>query len=124
MHSCILIHGPNPDLPPVHTDVLELSSSGLPMIAARPAVGTAAASSRWPTQSPVIVSTAAPREVVRRVVHSATFGCSERLGGLFTYVCHLQLKGREPELSERKSVKQSLVARKIMTRQCTEFAVR
>jgi hypothetical protein len=42
------------------------------------------------------------RELVRRIVQSPTFGRSERLGTLLTYICYLALDGREAEINEQK----------------------
>jgi hypothetical protein len=72
------------------------------MITTRPERGAADAGSRRRTQSQAIVPVAAQRELVRRIVHSSTFGRSERLGTMLTYVCEMVLKGREAELNEQK----------------------
>jgi hypothetical protein len=72
------------------------------MIVAKSEHGAANASPRSPIQSPAIVSATAQRELVRRIVHSSTFGRSERLGTLLTYVCEMTLKGRDEELNEQK----------------------
>lgn len=42
------------------------------------------------------------RELVNRIVQSPTFGRSERLGTLLTYICDMALKGRETEINEQK----------------------
>jgi hypothetical protein len=44
----------------------------------------------------------AHRELVRRIVVSATFAKSERLRSLLIYVCDMALKGREGEVNEQK----------------------
>ncbi len=72
------------------------------MITTRPERGAADAGSRRPARSQAIVPVAAQRELVRRIVHSSTFGRSERLGTMLTYVCEMALKGREAELNEQK----------------------
>jgi hypothetical protein len=72
------------------------------MIATRPEGGASEDRSRHPIQFPVVVSEAARRELVRRIVHSPTFGRSERLGAVLTYVCEMALKGREAEINEQK----------------------
>ncbi|HTV53467.1 MAG TPA: hypothetical protein VMI06_00970, partial [Terriglobia bacterium] len=41
-------------------------------------------------------------ELVRRIVQSPTFGRSERLSTLLTYICDMALKGREAEINEQK----------------------
>jgi hypothetical protein len=48
------------------------------------------------------VSEAGRRELVNRIVHSPTFGRSERLGSLLTYICEMTFEGREGELNEQK----------------------
>jgi len=42
------------------------------------------------------------RELVNRIVHSPTFGKSERLGTLLSYICELAFDGREAEINEQK----------------------
>src|SRR5258708_6592687 len=80
----------------------QLFTSSSCIITTRPERGAAEAGSRRPAQSQAIVPVAAQRELVRRIVHSSTFGRSERLGTMLTYVCEMALKGREAELNEQK----------------------
>ncbi len=42
------------------------------------------------------------RDLLVRVVHSQTFGRSERLGALLTYVCEMYFEGRANELNEQR----------------------
>lgn len=70
------------------------------MITAKPENEASATRFRRPTHPPMVESEGARRELVRRIVHSATFARSERLGTLLTYVCDLALKGREAEINE------------------------
>ena len=73
------------------------------MIATKPERGAADDRFRHPIQSPTALSEAARRELVHRIVHSPTFGRSERLGTLLTYVCEMALRGREAEINEQKT---------------------
>jgi hypothetical protein len=72
------------------------------MIATTPERGTIDARSRTPLRPVEVASEAARRELVHRIAHSQTFGRSERLGTLLTYVCEMALKGREAEINEQK----------------------
>jgi hypothetical protein len=63
---------------------------------------TANARFRRSVPLPAVESELAQRELVRRIVHSATFARSERLGTLLTYVCDMKLRGCEAELNEQK----------------------
>ncbi len=71
------------------------------MIATRPERGAVDSRSRRLNELPGIRSEAAYRELVWRIVHAPTFGRSERLCTLLTYVCDLALQGREEELNEQ-----------------------
>jgi hypothetical protein len=42
------------------------------------------------------------RELVARIVVSPTFGRSEKLSSLLSYICEMKLKGRENEINEQK----------------------
>jgi hypothetical protein len=64
--------------------------------------GVASAEFRQPIQPTPLGSTAARRELVRRIVSSPTFARSERLVALLTYVCDMVFKGREEEINEQK----------------------
>ena len=70
------------------------------MISARPERGTEDAHRRPVHRA--TASEAARLELVNRVAHSQTFGRSERLGSLLTYICEMALEGREAELNEQK----------------------
>jgi hypothetical protein len=72
------------------------------MIAMKEEHGAAEERSRHPNRFSTVVTVAAQRDLVRRIVHSSTFGRSERLGSLLTYVSEMALKGREAEISEQK----------------------
>jgi hypothetical protein len=72
------------------------------MIATRPERGASDAGPRRPIRPPAIASEAVRRELVSRIVHSPTFGRSERLGTLLTYVCEMAIVGREAEINEQK----------------------
>lgn len=72
------------------------------MIATRPEREGADVRSQHSLQFSCVVSEAARRELVSRIVHSLTFGRSERLAALLTYVCEMSLKGREAEINEQK----------------------
>lgn len=72
------------------------------MIATRPEREAADVRSPHSLQFSFVVSEAARRELVSRIVHSPTFGRSERLAALLTYVCEMSLKGQEAEINEQK----------------------
>lgn len=72
------------------------------MIAIKPESGATDTYSHRPIVPPSIESEASRRELVRRIVHSPTFGKSERLGALLTYVCDTALKGHEADINEQK----------------------
>lgn len=49
-----------------------------------------------------VATRAAQRELIQRIVRSQTFGRSERLSALLTYVCEMVHQGREAEINEQR----------------------